>query len=92
VSAGCIISGAAINRSVLFSNVRVHSYCDIQEAVVLPEVSIGRHCVLRKVVIDHGCQIPEGTQIGVDPEADARRFHRTSGGVVLVTADMLKRL
>ena len=92
VSAGCIISGAAVNRSVLFSNVRVHSYCDIQEAVVLPEVSIGRHCVLRKVVIDHGCQIPEGTQIGIDPEADARRFHRTSGGVVLVTADMLARL
>jgi glucose-1-phosphate adenylyltransferase len=54
VSGGCIISGAAINRSVLFSKVRVHSYCDVQEAVVLPEVTIGRHCVLRKVVIDHG--------------------------------------
>jgi len=92
VSAGCIISGAAVNRSVLFSKVRVHSYCDVEEAVVLPEVTIGRHCVLRKVVIDHGCQIPEGMQIGVDPEADARRFHRTPGGVVLVTADMLARL
>jgi len=92
VSGGCIISGAAINRSVLFSKVRVHSYCDVQEAVVLPEVTIGRHCVLKKVVIDHGCQIPEGTHIGVDAEADARRFHRTPGGVVLVTADMLARL
>ena len=92
VSGGCIISGAAINRSVLFSKVRVHSYCDVQEAVVLPEVSIGRHCVLRKVVIDHGCEIPDGTQIGVDPQADAQRFHRTPGGVVLVTADMLARL
>lgn len=92
VSGGCIISGAAINRSVLFSKVRVHSYCDVQEAVVLPEVSIGRHCVLRKVVIDHGCQIPDGTHIGVDPQADAQRFHRTPGGVVLVTADMLARL
>ena len=92
VSGGCIISGAAINRSVLFSKVRVHSYCDVQEAVVLPEVTIGRHCVLRKVVIDHGCQIPDGTHIGVDPQADAQRFHRTPGGVVLVTADMLARL
>ena len=92
VSGGCIISGAAINRSVLFSKVRVHSYCDVQEAVVLPEVTIGRHCVLRKVVIDHGCEIPDGTHIGVDPQADAQRFHRTPGGVVLVTADMLARL
>ncbi|MBY0466933.1 MAG: glucose-1-phosphate adenylyltransferase [Burkholderiales bacterium] len=92
VSGGCIISGAAINRSVLFSKVRVHSYCDVQEAVVLPEVNIGRHCILKKVVIDHGCQIPDGTHIGVDAEADARRFHRTPGGVVLVTADMLARL
>jgi glucose-1-phosphate adenylyltransferase len=92
VSGGCIISGAAVNRSVLFSKVRVHSYCDVQEAVVLPEVTIGRHCVLRKVVIDHGCQIPDGTHIGVDPQADAQRFHRTPGGVVLVTADMLARL
>ena len=92
VSGGCIISGAAINRSVLFSKVRVHSYCDVQEAVVLPEVSIGRHGVLRKVVLDHGCEIPDGTQIGVDPQADAQRFHRTPGGVVLVTADMLARL
>jgi glucose-1-phosphate adenylyltransferase len=92
VSGGCIISGAAINRSVLFSKVRVHSYCDVQEAVVLPEVTIGRHCVLRKVVIDHGCEIPDGTRIGVDPQADAQRFHRTPGGVVLVTADMLARL
>lgn len=92
VSGGCIISGAAINRSVLFSKVLVRSYSDVQESVVLPEVSIGRHCVLRKVVIDHGCQIPEGTQIGVDAQADTRRFHRTPGGVVLVTADMLARL
>lgn len=92
VSGGCIISGSSINRSVVFSNVRVHSFCEVEEAVVLPEVTIGRHSVLRKVVIDHGCQIPEGTQIGVDPQADARRFHRTPGGVVLVTADMLARL
>ena len=91
VSGGCILSGSTVRRSVLFSKVRVHSYCTVEEAVVLPEVTIGRHCVLKKVVIDHGCQLPDGLQIGVDPEADARHFHRTPGGVVLVTAPMLER-
>jgi glucose-1-phosphate adenylyltransferase len=92
VSGGCIVSGSAIRESVLFSNVRVESNCTISQAVVLPGCTIGRNSRLRKVVIDRGCQIPEGTVIGEDEHADAQRFHRSSGGVVLVTEDMLGRL
>ena len=92
VSGGCIISGAHLRRTVLFSKVRVHSHAQVDECVVLPEVDIGRHCRLRKVVIDNGCVIPEGMQIGFDAAEDARRFYRTDSGVVLVTRDMLERL
>ena len=60
VSGGCIISGARIKRSVLFSSVRVHSYSTIKEAVILPEVQIQRNCKLKRVIIDRGCQIPQG--------------------------------
>ena len=92
VSGGCIISGACLRRTVLFSKVRVHSYAEVSECVVLPDVDIGRHCRLRKVVIDNGCVIPEGMQIGFDAAEDARRFFRSDSGVVLVTRDMLERL
>jgi glucose-1-phosphate adenylyltransferase len=92
VSGGCIISGALVRRSVLFSKVRVHSFASVEEAVVLPEVDIGRHCQLRKVVIDNGCTIPDGMSIGLDAAEDARRFFRTPSGVVLVTRAMLERL
>jgi glucose-1-phosphate adenylyltransferase len=92
VSGGCIISGALIRRSVLFSKVRVHSYATVEESVILPEVDIGRGCELRKVVIDNGCVIPAGMKIGVDAEDDARRFFRTPSGVVLVTKAMLDTL
>ena len=92
VSGGCIISGAHVGRSVLFSKVRVHSYATVEEAVVLPDVDIGRHCHLRKVVIDNGCVIPPGMTIGLDAAEDERRFFRTPSGVVLVTRDMLDRL
>ena len=92
VSGGCIISGACLRRTVLFSKVRVHSYAEVSECVVLPDVDIGRHCRLRKVVIDKGCQIPDGMSIGFDATEDARRFFRTEQGVVLVTREMLEKL
>jgi glucose-1-phosphate adenylyltransferase len=92
VSGGCIISGSAVERSVLFSKCRVNSYCKLQEAVLLPEVTVGRHSRLTRVVIDHGCHIPEGMVIGEDAVEDARRFERTEKGVTLVTRDMLNRL
>jgi len=92
VSGGCIVSGSGVRNSVLFSGVRVHSFCDIQEAVVLPDVNIGRGARLKKVVIDRACVIPDGLVVGEDPEADAARFERTDSGVVLITREMLGRL
>jgi len=92
VSGGCIVSGSEVSSSVLFSGVRVHSFCKINEAVLLPDVEVGRACRLHRVVIDRGCNIPDEMVIGEDAEADAARFERTEGGVVLVTREMLKRL
>ncbi|MDH5217804.1 MAG: glucose-1-phosphate adenylyltransferase [Gammaproteobacteria bacterium] len=89
VSGGCIISGGLVRNSLLFSNVQVHSYSEINDSVILPEVIIGNHCRLRKVILDKGCRIPDGTIIGEDLELDAKRFHVSPGGVVLVTPDML---
>ena len=89
VSGGCVISGSSVRHSLLFSNVKVNSYALLQHAVVLPDVKIRRHCRIRNAVIDKGCQIPEGTVIGEEPEKDAERFYVTPGGVVLVTPEML---
>ena len=92
VSGGCIISGSVIENSLLFSKCRVNSYCKLRQAVLLPEVTVGRHSRLTRVVIDHGCSIPAGTVIGEDPAEDARRFERTDNGVTLVTPAMLDHL
>ncbi|MDP9607359.1 glucose-1-phosphate adenylyltransferase [Variovorax sp. NFACC27] len=92
VSGGCIVSGSKVSSSVLFSGVRVHSFCEINEAVLLPDVEVGRGARLNRVVIDRACVIPEDMVIGEDAEADAARFERTENGVVLVTREMLKRL
>ena len=89
VSGGCIISGASVRRSVLFSNVRVETGSALDSAVVLPGAIIGRKCFIKNAVIDEGCVIPDGTVIGESPEADSRRFHRTPQGLVLVTREML---
>ena len=92
VSGGCIVSGATVRNSVLFSNVLVRSYSEINEAVVLPDVHIGRGCRLSKVVIDRRCRVPDGLVVGEDPVLDAQRFFRTDSGVVLVTRKMLADL
>jgi glucose-1-phosphate adenylyltransferase len=92
VSGGCIVSGAQVVRSLLFSSVRVNSYARTSEAVILPEVDIGRHARLTRVVIDRSCHIPEGLVVGEDAAYDAARFYRSEGGVVLITADMLAAL
>jgi glucose-1-phosphate adenylyltransferase len=92
VSGGCIISGAELVRSLLFNNVHVHSWAKLEEAVVMPEVDIGRHARLTRVVIDRGVRIPEGLVIGEDPELDAQRFRRTESGIVLVTQPMLDQI
>jgi glucose-1-phosphate adenylyltransferase len=78
-----------VQHSLLFHNVDVHSYCRIEDSVIFPQVDIGRYCVINKAIIDKGCVIPPGTDIGVDLEEDAKRFHVSEGGVVLVTPEML---
>jgi glucose-1-phosphate adenylyltransferase len=92
VSGGCIVSGSTVSNSVLFSNILVRSYSVIDQAVILPDVQVGRHCRLTKVVIDRRCRIPDGLVVGEDPVLDAQRFHRTDAGVVLVTRKMLAAL
>jgi glucose-1-phosphate adenylyltransferase len=89
VSGGCVISGATVRHSLLFSSVKVNSYTRLQHAVVLPEVKIGRNCRIRNAVIDRGCKIPADMVIGEDLQEDAKRFHVSPGGVVLVTPEML---
>lgn len=89
VSGGCLISGATVRHSLLFSNVRVNSHAILQDVVILPNVKIGRHCRITRAVIDKGCDLPEGTVIGENPESDAERFYVSPGGVVLVTPEML---
>jgi glucose-1-phosphate adenylyltransferase len=90
VSGGAIISGAMIRESLLFTDVHVEERSLIHRSVVLPEVKVGRNCLIRRTIIDQGCEIPDDMQIGVDPVADAKRFEITDGGVVLVTPDMLR--
>ena len=89
VAGGCIVSGAQLTRSMLFSRVRIHSYTEIRDSVIHPDVEVGRNCVIRKALIDRGCIIPPGTRIGIDPEEDRARFHVSEKGVVLVTPEML---
>ena len=92
VSGGCVVSGAFLRRSLLFTGVRVNSYASVEEAVVMPYVNVGRSARLKNVVIDRGVQIPEGLVIGEDPELDAQRFRRTDKGICLVTKSMIQRL
>ena len=92
VSGGCIVSGSADCRSRPFTGVHVHSFSEIEGAVVLPYVDIGRSARLSKVVIDRGVQIPPGLVVGEDPERDAQRFRRTESGICLVTQEMIDRL
>ena len=91
VSGGCIVSGAEVQRSVLFTRARVREGSEISGSLLLPDVSIGRNCRIRNAVIDEGCVIPDGSAIGIDLETDAKRFHVSPGGVVLVTPEMLAR-
>jgi glucose-1-phosphate adenylyltransferase len=89
VSGGCVISGATVRHSLLFSNVRVNSFSTVQDSVVLPDTTIGRHCRITKAIIEKGCEVPEGTVIGENLEEDKKKYHVSPNGVVLVSPDML---
>lgn len=92
VSGGCIISGSAVSRSLLFTGVHVHSYAAINNAVIMPRVEVGRGARLSNVVVDSDVRIPEGLVVGEDHERDAQRFRRTERGVCLITQPMIDRL
>ena len=90
VSAGCIVSGSSVRKSVLFSGCKINSYSTIEDSVVLPDCEIMRNCTIRNAIIDRGTIIPEGMEIGVDHDEDrARGFRVTEGGRTLVVPDML---
>ncbi|MCW2314784.1 glucose-1-phosphate adenylyltransferase [Rhodoblastus acidophilus] len=92
VSGGCIVSGASLRETLLFSNVRLNSFASANGCVLLPDVNVARHARLTKVVVDAGVRIPEGLVVGEDPELDAQRFRVSEGGVCLITQPMLDRL
>ena len=92
VCGGCIISGARVDKSLLFTGVVAHSYGRLTHAVVLPYVKIGRSVRLTRTIVDRGVIIPDGLVVGEDPEDDARRFRRTESGICLITQDMIDRL
>ena len=92
VSGDCIVSGASLERSLLFTGVRVNSYSHVENAVIMPRVEIGRSCRLTNVIIDKEVVIPEGLVVGEDPVVDAQRFRRTDKGVCLITQPMIDAL
>jgi glucose-1-phosphate adenylyltransferase len=87
ISPGCIVSGSRISGSVLCPNVRVHSFCDIEQCILMPGVRVGRHARIRRAIIDRDVLIPRGALIGYDAEEDRRRHTVTESGVVVVTTD-----
>jgi glucose-1-phosphate adenylyltransferase len=92
VSGACIISGARVDKSLLFTGVRAHSYSEVEHCVVLPQVQVNRGARLKRCVVDRGVVIPPGLVIGEEPEEDARRFRRSENGICLVTQAMIDRL
>jgi glucose-1-phosphate adenylyltransferase len=92
VSGGCIVSGALVRESLLFSNVHVGELSLVERSVVLPDVDIGRRCRIFNAIIDEETVIPDGVVIGEDPAEDRRRFYVTRKGVVLVTREMMEAL
>ena len=91
VSGGCIVSGATVRRSILFSGAHVAEGSLIEDCVVLPEVRIGRGVQLRRTIVDKLCVLPDGLHAGFDPARDRARFHVTERGITLITPDMLAR-
>lgn len=92
VSGGCIISGSSLERCLLFTGVKTHSYSRLEGVIAMPYVEINRKARLKDAVIDRGVVIPKGLVVGEDPELDAKRFRRTDNGICLITKPMIERL
>src|SRR3981081_3418158 len=87
VSNGCIVSGGVVKNSVLSPDVRVNSYSEVDDCILLSHVSVGRSCRIRKGLLDRDVHVPEGTTIGYDAEADRQRYFVTDSGITVVTRD-----
>jgi glucose-1-phosphate adenylyltransferase len=87
VSSGCIVSGSLVRNSVLSPDVRVNSYSEVDASILFTHVNVGRHCKIRRAIIDRDVHIPEGTSIGYDTEADRQRYFVTDTGITVVTRD-----
>jgi glucose-1-phosphate adenylyltransferase len=92
VSGGCVVDGALVQRSVLFSGTRVAPGARLDGAVVLPDVTVGRGARLARTIVDRGVRIPDGLVVGEDPKSDGQRFRRSAQGICLVTQTMIDRL
>ncbi|ABR74714.1 glucose-1-phosphate adenylyltransferase [Actinobacillus succinogenes] len=92
IAGGCVITNASISYSVLFDNIHVNEGTLIDESVILPQVKVGKNCILKRCIVDRHVQIPDGMQIGVDPEEDSKHFRISSKGIVLVTEKMLQKM
>lgn len=92
VSGGCIVSGATVRQSLLFTNVHLRSFAHVENAVILPHVEVGRGARLTNVIVDRGVNIPAGLVVGEDPEVDEARFRRSEGGISLITQAMIDKL
>ena len=84
---GCIVSGGSVRNSVLSPDVRVNSYSEIDTSILFSHVNVGRRCRIAKAIIDRDVDIPEGTVIGYDTEADRAKYHVTDSGITVVTRD-----
>jgi glucose-1-phosphate adenylyltransferase len=92
VAGDCIVSGASLRRSLIFTGARINSYATLDHVVMLPDCVVGRNARLTNVVIDHGVQIPEGMVVGEDPVLDAKRFRVSEKGICLITQPMIDKL
>jgi glucose-1-phosphate adenylyltransferase len=84
VSAGCIISGGEVFRSILSPGVHIHSYSQVSESILMDDVDVGRHARVRSAIVDKGVRIPPGYRIGFDPEEDAKKYTLSPSGVVVI--------
>jgi len=87
ISSGCIVSGAVVRNSVVSPDVRVNSYAEVDATIIFSHVNIGRHCRIRRAIIDRDVHIPEGTVIGYDQEEDRRHYFVSETGITVVTRD-----